>query len=414
MPPKLTDHWPKTIAYFAVFIAVGLEAAALGPTLPGLAEHTHTQLDAISFLFTAHALGQMLGSFFGGRLYDRMPSHPLMVGMLLLMAAMLALMPLAPALWMLAVAWCLLGVSGGALDVGGNTLIVWVHGRQVGPFMNALHFFFGIGSFLAPVIVALALTLSGDVTSAFWILAVLVLPVALWLIRQPSPAAPNHAPDHSQESGSRTERGSHTEPAQIAAGRRKIVLLIALLLLFYVGAEAAFGGWIYTYAVALDLSGAATAAYLTSAFWGALTFGRLMSIPIAAQFRPRLILLADLVGCLASVGVILLWTSSPVAVWLGALGLGLSMASFFPTVLSFAERRIPITGQVTGWFLVASSLGAMSIPWLIGQLFEPVGPPVAMIIILVDLVAALGVFAALLKADIVPLGSHEGASARAR
>jgi FHS family Na+ dependent glucose MFS transporter 1 len=191
------------------------------------------------------------------------------------------------------------------------------------------------------------------------------------------------------------------------------VLLIALLLLFYVGAESAFGGWIYTYAVALDLGAATTAAYLTSAFWGALTFGRLVAIPVAARFRPRWILFADLLGCLASMGVILLWRSSPVAVWLGALGLGFSMASFFPTTISLAERRIPITGQVTGWFLVAGSIGAMSIPWLIGQLFEPVGPPVAMIIILLNLVAALAVFAALLRVDTVPLGPQEGENAPA-
>ena len=205
MPSRLTDHWPKTIGYFAVFIAVGLEAAALGPTLPGLAEHTHTHLDDISFLFTTHALGYMLGSFFGGRLYDRMPGHPFMVGMLLLMAAMLVLVPLAPALWMLAAAWLLLGAAGGALDVGGNTLLVWLHGRQVGPFMNALHFFFGIGSFITPIIVGAALALSGAVTSAFWVLAVLVLPVALWLIRLPSPSSTHRAPAASAGSGSRVD-----------------------------------------------------------------------------------------------------------------------------------------------------------------------------------------------------------------
>jgi len=100
--------------------------------------------------------------------------------------------------------------------------------------------------------------------------------------------------------------------------------------------------------------------------------------------------------------------SSPVAIWLGALGLGFSMASIFPAAISLAERRIPITGQVTGWFLVASSIGAMSVPWLIGQLFEPIGPRIAMIIILVDLVAALIAFAALLKADTAPLDLHTG------
>jgi len=245
-----------------------------------LAENTNAELDAISFLFTAHALGYMLGSFFGGRLYDRMPGHPLMAGMLVLMAAMLALVPLAPALWMLTAVWLLLGIGGGALDVGGNTLLVWVHGRKVGPFMNALHFFFGIGSFLAPVVVAVSLTLSGNVTAAFWFLAVLVLPVALWLIRLPSPSPPDETPSLSQGSISSAER------AQLEAGSGKTALLIALLLLFYVGAEAAFAGWIPTYAVALNLGGATTAAYLASAFWGALTFGRLASIPIAARVRP--------------------------------------------------------------------------------------------------------------------------------
>ena len=403
------------MGYFAAFVAIGLETAALGPTLPGLAEQTNTQLDAISILFPAHSLGYMFGSFFGGRLYDRIPGHTLMVVMLLLLAAMLALVPMVPALWLLAVALMLLGIGGGALDVGGNTLIVWVHGRNVGPFMNALHFFFGVGSFLTPVIVAAVLSQSGAITATFWILALLMLPVAFWLSRLSSPVPPANAQGLSEGGGhlSKSAPLSESDPAAAAAqpedGRGKIVLLIALLLLLYVGAEAAFGGWIYTYAVTLGLSDDTTAAYLTSAFWGALTAGRLVSIPVAMRFRPRTILLADLLGCAASVVLILAWRSSPVAVWLGALGLGFSMASIFPTAITLAERRIPITGAVTGWFLVAASIGAMSIPWLIGQLFEPVGPQIAMIIILVVLIAALVPFAILMKAEPLPLEVRESA-----
>ena len=414
MPSKTARHWPTSLSYFAIFVALGMGTASLGPTLSGLAEQTSTELDAISFLFTAHALGYMFGSFFGGRLYDRMPGHSLMAGMLALMAGMMALIPLAPTLWVLAIAWFLQGISGGALDVGGNTLIVWVHGRNVGPFMNALHFFFGIGSFLAPVIVGQALTLSGGISWAYWILALLVLPVALWLLRVPSPSSPSRTPHDAHQSGSSEEDALRSERQQTTTGIGKVVLLIALLLLFYVGAEASFGGWIHTYAIALDLNDAATAAYLTSAFWGALTFGRLVSIPLAARYRPRSILLADLLGCLASVGIVLLWPASPVAVWLGALGLGLAMASVFPTAISLAERRIPITGQVTGWFLVAASTGAMSVPWLIGQLFEPLGPPSAMWVILLDLIAGLLVLGLLLRIDTPTLVSSEEEEMRVR
>lgn len=403
MPAQQNSHWPKTVGYFAVFVAVGLETASLGPTLPGLAGQTQTQLDGISFLFTAHGLGYMLGSFFGGRAYDRLRGHPLMVAMLVLMAAMLVVIPLVPALWLLTAAWLVLGMTGGALDVGGNTLLVWVHGRRVGPFMNGLHFFFGVGSFLSPIIIAQAIRMSGDITWAYWMLALLVLPVALWLVRLPSPCHQMATADRDPVSGSSTTHsGSETEKGRAGARRivtPSLVVLISLLLLLYVGAEAAFGGWIYTYAVALNLSDTTTAAYLVSAFWGALTLGRLLAVPLAARYHPRSLLLADLVGCLVSVSVLLLWSSSPTATWLGTLGLGLSMASIFPTAITLAESRIGITGQVTGWFLVSSSIGAMLLPWLIGQLFESVGPQITMIAILVDLIAAVGIFAVLLRTD---------------
>jgi hypothetical protein len=35
-----------------------------------------------------------------------------------------------------------------------------------------------------------------------------------------------------------------------------------------------------------------------------------------------------------------------------------------------------MTGGITGLFLVGSSLGGMTVPWLIGQFFESVGPRV--------------------------------------
>lgn len=368
----------KTAAYYLAFVALGLTSASLGPTLPNLAENTRTHLSEISFLFTARSLGYLLGSFLGGRFYDSKPGHPVMGVMLLTMAIMLALIPTASLLWLLTGIILILGLAEGALDVGGNTLLVWIHRHRVGPFMNGLHFFYGIGAFLSPLIVAQAVLASGNITWAYWILALLVAPVALWLLRLPSPVAQKVSKDGS-----------------VGQVNHKLVALIVLFFILYVGAEVAFGGWIFTYARELNIATETSAAYLTSAFWGALTVGRLLAIPIAARVRPRYILLGDLIGCLISVGLILVWPSALTA-WIGTLGVGLSMASIFPTTISLAERRMTVTGQVTGWFFVGASAGGMIIPWLIGQLFESVGPQVVMTILWGDLVLALGVLIILL------------------
>jgi FHS family Na+ dependent glucose MFS transporter 1 len=369
------ERMPQTIAYFAAFVALGLSSSSMGPTLPGLAENTRTSLQSISFLFTARSLGYLIASSRGGKLYDKRRGNRVMAVALMGMAMLLALVPLLPNLSLLFVAILLIGIAEGALENGGNTLLVWIHGKRVAPFMNALHFFFGVGALLAPIIVVQAMEFNPNIKVAYWALALLILPVAFWVLRLPSPAP--------------LTVGNENSTAQV---NNRLVASIAVFFFLYLGAEVGFGGWIYTYAISLNLSNARVAAYLTSAFWGSLTVGRLIAIPLATRVKPRVILISNLLGCVMSVTVILIWSQSFVAVCLGAIGLGLAMASIFPTTFSFAERRMTITGQVTGWFLVGASAGAMFLPWLIGQLFEKAGGRVMMVIILIDLLAALLVF----------------------
>ncbi|MEI2692738.1 MAG: MFS transporter [Anaerolineae bacterium] len=95
-----------------------------------------------------------------------------------------------PSLWLLAALMLVMGLAAGSIDVGGNTLLVWIHGDQAGPRMNALHFFFGVGALLAPIFVAQAIGLTGGVTWAYWLLALLVLPAMVLFLRLPSPVAP--------------------------------------------------------------------------------------------------------------------------------------------------------------------------------------------------------------------------------
>ena len=96
-------------------------------------------------------------------------------------------------------------------------------------------------------------------------------------------------------------------------------------------------------------------------------------------------------------GLILAAPSLFAAVLIGTIGLGLSMASIFPTTLSFAGRRMELTGQVTGWFIVASSAGSMLIPLAIGQAFPLAGPIIVIIVTATALLAAAGVLACVIR-----------------
>jgi FHS family Na+ dependent glucose MFS transporter 1 len=370
----------KVIAYFLAFIALGMTSAALGPTLPGLAEQTGTQLSGISFLFATRSLGFLAGSILAGRVYDRVSGHPIILSALLLMSISLAAVPFMQQLWLLTAVMLLAGIVESGIDIGTNTLLVWRFGEKVGPYMNSLHFFFGVGAFFSPIIIAQTMLASnGGIRLAYWTLALLVLPAALAFVRFPS--LPIRYRDTAVHGGK---------------ANRFLVVLVAAFLFLYVGAEVAYGGWIYTYAITLGLSSTTVAAYLTSFFWGSLTLGRLLSIPLTAKLHPKALLSGALAGCLLSMAVLIVGQNSPAALWLGTIGLGLSMSVIFPTTLALAEDTLSLSGQMTSYFFIGASLGGMSIPWLIGQLFENIGPVVTMLIILATLLVAAIVFSLLI------------------
>ena len=178
----------KTTGYYLAFVMLGMSRVVVGPTLPALAAQTHVSLGAISSVFAAASLGSLLGSVLGGWLYDRTPGHPVLAAMLGVVALIFFIIPLTPMLWGLIGLFLVLGIAQNMLDLGSNTFLVWVHREKVGSFMNALHFFFGGGAFLVPLIVRWLLKGNHHVTNAYWIIGSLMVPVAIGFLFLPSPA----------------------------------------------------------------------------------------------------------------------------------------------------------------------------------------------------------------------------------
>ncbi len=368
----------QTISYFGAFLVFGMGVAALGPALPSLAEQSGSTPSRISLVIATAAAGYLLGSLAAGRLFDRLPGNWVLAAVLAMMAGMAALVPVAASLWLLTLLFFLFGVAQGIVEVGCNTLLLWVHTDHAGPFMNALHFFFGVGALLAPLGVALAISATGGLAWFFWLFALLVLPVAAWLLVLPSPP----------RSAAQTAR-------RRLPGAALLVALVSVFFFLYAGVEHSFADWIPSYALAMDMAGQAGAAILASAFWASLTVGRLLAVPASARLKPQPLVAASLVGALISVAVVLLWPGRVELVWLATLGLGLSLAAIVPTTLALVGRRIGTTSQATAWFFVGLGAGKMTIPWTIGQFFESAGPQSLFVVTALLLVLALGLFTAL-------------------
>lgn len=365
-----------TAVYYLAFVLLGLTFALLGPTIEVLSGNAGVSVADASILFTSYSLGYLGGSLAHGRLFDRFRGHPLSAICLLLVALLLALMPGLRSLWLLILGQFVLGLVASGIDVGLNALLVWLHGRSVGPYMNALHLMFGVGSLAAPLLIV-------NVTSfewAYWVVAIAMVPAALLFLRLPSPV-------HEKHDGE-TRAGTFANP-----------LLITLVVAFFfliVAGESGMASWLFTYARKGGLD-ERSSALVTAVFWGAFTFGRLISIPLAVRLPASQILVGGTLLNIAGPIVMGVFADIPEAMWFGAALTGLGIASLFAMMIAYVETRMVITGVTTSLFLVGASLGGMVIPLVIGRTIEPLGRGVVPAVLTVCTVGSLLVLLAVFR-----------------
>lgn len=348
----------QAVCYFAAFFVLALGIAALGPTLVELAAQTETGLKEISILFSMRSLGFLLTARFIGQIYDRSHGHRVMSIAMVSMGSLLFTVPLISHLWVLSPVIFLIGVAGAFVDLGGNILIQWAVRKNLGPNMNGLHFSFGLGAFVSPLLVAFALLVTGSGVYIYWIIAFLSLPVAFWIYKTP-------APDHPVVSK------KYDTPPNLSP------LLLGIIVLFFIlysGCEQSFGGWIHTYGVLQNGMEDVTASYLTSVFWGALTAGRLLAIPLVMRIRAKHLILTQVFGTTLVFTCMLLFPEVSMVTWIGAGLTGLLMSSIFPLMLAYLERFIAGSGRITSWFFIGASTGGMTLPWIMGQYIDSQGP----------------------------------------
>ncbi|QTP56276.1 MFS transporter [Billgrantia sulfidoxydans] len=375
------DHGRRvTLTYFIAFIAIGMCVGLLGPTLPHLAGMTGSGMGQIAILFTARALGTMLGSVLSGVLIDRFDGHRVLAAMLLLLAAGLAAVPFSQALVLLTAVMFLLGLAEVSVNAGANTLLLWTHGPASPPWISALHFCFGLGNMLIPLVLVVVLRLGFSFAWAFWLVALYVIVLLVPLLRQASPRPPDLTVGH------------RTAPPPRDGWRLAIFLLMFGL---YVGMEVTFAGWITAYGV-LGGMAPADAALLVTLFWLTLSAGRLVAIPLVRRLSPWMVLRGCLgLGLFSTLALHVQWLPLPLV----ALLFGLAASAIFPTLFGLSNQLMLANGRTTGWIFLACGIGGMAVPSLTGPLLERAGTA-AFPLLLVVLVGLLILGLVLLRARV--------------
>ncbi len=343
---------PRTSLYCAMFIAIGAVSGLLGPSLIYLADLIDASVTEISVVFTARAIGNILGALLAGRMYDRWQGHHYIVLMLTIMIMALLFVPFSTSLTMLVVLFFLLGATEVSANAGGNMMMLWLHKEKVGSYVTVLHLCHSAGSMLAPLILVFSGWLGQGYGAGYWLVAIyaVFLPLLLW--RQPSPTFEARAQEVVPET------------------KQKATFIAFVTVIFlYVGFEITIAGWISTYAV---LSGVEqnTAAILVTWFFVSLSLGRLVSVPLLRFITPQQGVNFLLFVSFSAVLVMLLTQASLVLV---ALWLGLGCSAFFPMVFSYANSIMALNGKRTAMVFVCCGLGALVAPTLTGPIIELFG-----------------------------------------
>lgn len=367
MPASLSARLgisPKSLrvvsTYYFSYIALGLISPALGTALPFLIERTGVSLDIASGLFSARALGFILGSFVTGRAMERLPSHGVIQAALLALALALVTIAVAPEFILLVVILFLTGFYASWLDVGSNILIVWQLKKKVAPFLTGLHFIWGFGALAAPLIIVQLQFRTGSLLAPLAVIAAFVSACGLLYVRLPSP----------KPIKTTREQGTHLP---------KIPLAIFMAMLFLAGTmELAIGGFIFTYLLRTGLSTEQVAGGITSTFYAAITCTRLVAAFMLLRFSSQTVMKFSLGLVLTTAITVLLLPPSPTVIWIAVLLCGIGEATLFPLALALAPQYLPAAGRATSLMFVGGSIGALTMPLLIGNLFESaaVGPQV--------------------------------------
>uniref|UniRef100_A0A8D3CJL9 Major facilitator superfamily domain-containing protein 4A n=1 Tax=Scophthalmus maximus TaxID=52904 RepID=A0A8D3CJL9_SCOMX len=167
--PLFARRWRPTVTYWSAFFSFGLCIAFLGPTILDLRCQTQSTLQQITWVFFSQQFFLLLGSSAGG-LFKRtlLSSLSALLSCTLIISLVFAVIPLCHHVVLLSVAMAFAGQAMGVIDTIANLQLVRLYQKDSAVFLQALHFFIGLGALVSPLVADPFLADGSCVLSANW------------------------------------------------------------------------------------------------------------------------------------------------------------------------------------------------------------------------------------------------------
>lgn len=333
----------------------GIVLSLSGPTLSCLMETFGLQEARAGLLLASGSAGFLMGTLGVGFFIDRGGLKRAFVFGQGMEVLALGLYAAARAFPVALAAGLMVGLGAGIIETTLNTLPARMASRQAGSLMNLIHLFFSLGAFVAPLAIG-ALLERGWTWRTIYLLTVIPaagVGAAVLGVRFPR----THA------------RQEEKCPAWVLL-RQRPVILGALVLLLYVGAELGIGSWVVLYLQReLHLPIGLASAGL-SAFWIAMMVGRYGNSRLALRFSERdLVIVSGIGGAICCWG--LLTTRRPVLAFGWLILAGFLFAGIYPLAMASVNSRYPrFAGRVSGLLAACAAAGALVFPPLLGALAQ--------------------------------------------
>lgn len=331
----------------------------------------------VSLIFVGNALGFILAAGFIDLMRERLGrSKTLMISQLIMTAGYIPLVCTAP-FPVIVVSFFLTGF--------GMSINLAITNHFGGSMRNntavygVLHGNYGVGGTVGPLIATSIVTAAHALWSRFYFitlaLAVFNTFFAYWaFIGYEKEIAPPQALVNADGSSQPVTNPASSLAGMFSALSSRVVLLGALFIFAYQGAEVSISGWVISFLIASRNGDPSRVGYVTAGFWGGITLGRFLLSAPAHRIGEKKFVYGVVAG--AAVFELLVWLVPNVIGDAVAVAIvGLLLGPVYPCAASVFMRGMSRSEQVRGLGVISAfgSSGGAAAPFTTGLLAQVVG-----------------------------------------